>query len=105
MKRRVLKINESCFFGEVILGRGTRRAGKKTLGRGGAERVRGEAVMSVRIRWMDGWMDEWMNEWKAPIFWMLVFAVRCQKELDVCVGEMDCSPYRAGACFTYLLDR
>lgn len=35
-----------------------RRAGKKTLVRGGAERVRGEAVMSVRIRWMDGWMDE-----------------------------------------------
>ena len=46
-----------------------------------------------------------MNEWKAPIFWMLVFAVRCQKELDVCVGEMERSPYRAGACFTYLLDR
>ena len=78
---------------------------KRHWGEGGPERVRGEAVMSVRIRWMDGWMDEWMNEWKAPIFWMLVFAVRCQKELDVCVGEMDCSPYRAGACFTYLLDR
>ena len=30
---------------------------KRHWGEGGPERVRGEAVMSVRIRWMDGWMN------------------------------------------------
>ena len=56
MKRRVLKFNGSCFFGEVILGRGTKKSRKKDTGEGGGRKGKGRGC-HVGTNTMDGWMD------------------------------------------------